>query len=353
MEEAMSSAAVTDVTQRRGRVLVVDDEEALRRALQRILEHAGYEVVGAANGREAHRWLADTSSIDAIVSDLNMPEMGGLELLRAVRERDLDLPVVLVTAAPDIASAIEAIDYGAYKYIPKPVDSELLRDTVRRAVALRRMARLKREALAALGQSTVQAADRAGLEASFERALHAAWIAYQPIVRSTDGSVFGYEALLRSSEPTLPHPGAILDAAERLGRLDELGRAVRSLAAAPMQRARGAALFVNLHPRDLADETLFAPAEAVRTAVAGAARTLAAAGHIPAAAARTAAVRHVQERPASAACPGTASDPAAEPDLAGADPAGETLRADRDTAVHQAGSRGADSSVVSSFRARG
>ena len=255
--EHVERSVSTVVAQNRARVLVVDDEDALRRAMQRILERAGYEVVTAANGREATRWLEDISTLDAIVSDLRMPEMNGLELLRAVRSRDLDLPVLLVTAAPDVASAIEAIDFGAYKYIQKPVDPQVICESVQRAVALRRMARVKREGLALLGQSNVQAADRAGLEASFGGVLRTLWMAYQPIVHAADGKLFGYEALLRANEPKLPHPGAILDAAERLDRLVELGRAVRTAAAAPMAQAPGAVLFVNLHTRDLADETLF------------------------------------------------------------------------------------------------
>jgi EAL domain-containing protein (putative c-di-GMP-specific phosphodiesterase class I) len=257
----------TVVAQNRARILVVDDEDALRRAMQRILERAGYEVVTAANGREAIRWLDDIATLDAIVSDLRMPEMNGLELLRAVRSRDLDLPVLLVTAAPDVASAIEAIDFGAYKYIPKPVDHELICESVQRAVALRRMARVKREGLALLGQSNVRAADRAGLESSFDGVLRTLWMAYQPIVHAADGTVFGYEALLRANEPSLPHPGAILDAAERLDRLPALGRAVRAAAAAPMAQVPGAVLFVNLHTRDLADETLFS-AEATLARIA-------------------------------------------------------------------------------------
>ncbi|MGD0523596.1 MAG: EAL domain-containing protein [Polyangiaceae bacterium] len=258
--EHVERSVGTVVAQNRARVLVVDDEDALRRSMQRILERAGYEVVTAANGREAQRWLEDPATLDAIVSDVRMPEMNGLELLRAVRSRDFDLPVLLVTAAPDIASAIEAIDFGAYKYIPKPVDPDGICESVQRAVALRRMARLKREGLALLGQSSDQAADRAGLEASFGGALRTLWMAFQPIVHAADGRVFGYEALLRANEPKLPHPGAILDAAERLDRLPELGRAVRAAAAGPMARAEGAALFVNLHPRDLTDETLFSAA---------------------------------------------------------------------------------------------
>jgi EAL domain-containing protein (putative c-di-GMP-specific phosphodiesterase class I) len=239
-----------------GRVLVVDDDEALGRVLARILGSAGHEVSFASGGRQAADLLRGIS-FDAMVSDIRMPDVSGLELLRLVRERDLDLPVLLTTAAPDVATAIEAIEYGAYRYIPKPIDLELLKTSVHRAVGLRRMARLKREALELLGQSPRIASDRAGLEAALFRALESLWIAYQPIVRPLDRSVFGYEALLRSGEPSLPSPGAVLDAAERLGKLELLGSRVRARAAAVMPQMSGAVLFVNLHPRELADESLF------------------------------------------------------------------------------------------------
>jgi EAL domain-containing protein (putative c-di-GMP-specific phosphodiesterase class I) len=60
-----------------------------------------------------------------------------------------------------------------------------------------------------------------------DRALSSLWTAYQPIVRASDSSVFAYEALMRVEEPTLPHPGAVLAAAERAARLSDVGRAVR------------------------------------------------------------------------------------------------------------------------------
>jgi EAL domain-containing protein (putative c-di-GMP-specific phosphodiesterase class I) len=85
-------------------------------------------------------------------------------------------------------------------------------------------------------------------------------MAYQPIAQVKGRSLFGYEALLRSEERALPHPGAILDAAERLGRLDDLGRRIRAAACAPMASAPpGSVCFMNLHPRDLLDDTLFSP----------------------------------------------------------------------------------------------
>ncbi len=99
--------------------------------------------------------------------------------------------------------------------------------------------------------------ERAGLEVNFERALDRMWIAFQPIVRASDRTTFGYEALLRSDEPSMPGPGPILHAAERLGALDRLGRAVRERAANTMRQANSShTLFVNLHPRDLLDPDL-------------------------------------------------------------------------------------------------
>lgn len=102
---------------------------------------------------------------------------------------------------------------------------------------------------------------RSRLEASFDRALATLWVAFQPIVRASDRSVFGYEALLRTDEPSLPGPGSVLEAAEQLRALDRLGRAVRGLAAEPLlEDEEGPVLFLNLHPRDLADPELLDPA---------------------------------------------------------------------------------------------
>jgi len=119
------------------------------------------------------------------------------------------------------------------------------------------MARMKRQAMKALGELETQAGDRAGLIASFERFLETMWIAMQPIVDAKTRKVFGYEALLRSNEPSLPHPGAVLSAAERLDRLPELGRRIRELASDAFATAPpDATLWVNLHTRDLLDPLL-------------------------------------------------------------------------------------------------
>ena len=238
------------------RVLVVDDEPSLRRALIRMLGRLGYAVTEALSGEHAME-LAQSERFDVIVTDIVMPGMDGIELLRRVRGFDLDLPVILITGAPDVTSAIQAVDYGAFKYLLKPVDDVEFAAVVDRAVTLNRIARVRREAADALGQTAMLLSDRAGLEAKFSRAIDSLWIAYQPIVRSCNGHVFGYEGLLRTREPTLPHPYAVIEAAERLDRLAELGQSVRERAAEPLLSADGGpVLFVNLHPSDLGDPAL-------------------------------------------------------------------------------------------------
>ncbi len=247
-----------DATLRAPRILLVDDEPALLRATTRHLVLARYEVTTAANGREALEKLRQ-GTFDAIVSDISMPELDGIQLLRAVRADDADVPVILVTGAPDIATAMQAVALGALQYVTKPFDIKDLTEILARAVRLHAMARLKREALVAVSSGGLGESDKVGLAASFDRALDTLWMAYQPIVRAS-GTLYGYEALLRSAEKALPHPGAILDGAERLGRLPELGRRIRAASALPIAEAEDttSALFVNLHARDLLDPELVA-----------------------------------------------------------------------------------------------
>jgi len=94
-------------------ILVVDDEPSIARATERVLSKEGYRVRIAAGGRQAID-LARSTRFDAIVSDLAMPDMDGRALLRAIRASDLDVPFVFLTGSPDLQSAIEAIEYGAF-----------------------------------------------------------------------------------------------------------------------------------------------------------------------------------------------------------------------------------------------
>jgi EAL domain-containing protein (putative c-di-GMP-specific phosphodiesterase class I)/ActR/RegA family two-component response regulator len=243
----------------KGRVLVADDEVALLRVYKRALVGAGYEVDLANDGAQAID-LVKLSEYDTIVCDITMPKMDGLELLRAVRAHDLDVPVVLVTGDPALATAMRALEYGAFRYLPKPFDLETLASVVDGAVLVGRMAKLRRRALELYGDPDKQVGDRAGLEASFTRALAGLWVAFQPIVSWGTHTLFGYEALVRTTEPTLPHPGALIDAAERLGKLKTLGYAIREAAARAFEHVPDdVLLFVNLHPHDLNDDAILHP----------------------------------------------------------------------------------------------
>ncbi|HYO94317.1 MAG TPA: EAL domain-containing response regulator [Polyangiaceae bacterium] len=245
-----------------GVVLLVDDELMVLRAMARTLGGHDYTVETCTSADLAIGRIRG-GGIDVVVSDISMPGMSGVELLRSIREYEPDLPVLLITGLPALESATEAIEYGALKYLVKPVDPAALTRAVDKAMQLYRLARMKREALALLGMAG-GASDRAGLEAGFERALSSLWMAWQPIVRAADGSIFGYEALLRSHEASLPTPIEVLDAAERLGQLPRLGRVVRDSTATPFtSAATGMAFFVNLHPEDLLDPELGSPESAL------------------------------------------------------------------------------------------
>ena len=249
---------MVDDTAGRPRILVAEDDDLGRRLLHRIFAALPYDVTIVADGAlaiEAFR----RERYDVVVTDLVMPKLDGIALLRAIRETDLEVPVLLMTGAPDMPSAIAAIELGAFGYVPKPFEIDHLRSLIERAAKLSRLARAKRAALNLMGSEHARAGDRIGLDVVFERAMESLWMAFQPIVRVADRALYGYEALMRTKEPALPHPGAVLDAAERLDRVLALGAHVRARSAAPVaDTGEHVALFVNLHASELADDALLA-----------------------------------------------------------------------------------------------
>jgi EAL domain-containing protein (putative c-di-GMP-specific phosphodiesterase class I)/CheY-like chemotaxis protein len=241
----------------KGTVLLVDDDEHVLRMHQRTLERAGYAIRTASNCVQAMERL-NAGGIDAILSDLSMPQMDGIMLLRAVREKDLDLPVVLMTGEPRLETAVEAVKLGALRYLFKPVALQSLVREVQYAVRLYQWAKLRRVAHDHLSGDPLLAGDRAGLSARLSRALAGMWMAYQPIISCAKRCVFGYEALMRTREESLPFPGAVLRASERLDRCEDVGRNVRRLVANNLaSQPSPATFFVNAHVRDLKDETLY------------------------------------------------------------------------------------------------
>lgn len=243
--------------QARPRVLVVDDEESVRHMLHRALTRQGFEIETAPDGLRAME-LVREQKFDAIISDIDMPWMTGIELLSAIRTVEFDVPVILLTGQADVSTAIQAVKYGAFRYLTKPVESRELTQTVRNAIHIHRLARIKRHILRAAGRHSEAPTDVAGLEASFNRALDTMWMAYQPIVCFREHRVHAFEALLRSNETSLPNPGTMLVAAEQLDRIDELGRTIRAhVADVAGELGEGQLVFVNLHPLDLLDEHLY------------------------------------------------------------------------------------------------
>jgi EAL domain-containing protein (putative c-di-GMP-specific phosphodiesterase class I) len=262
--EPRNSVSNLEVTRAR-HVLLVDDDPTVLRSLGRVLKSRGYIVSTTSSGPEAVQMVTKTD-FDVILSDIAMPEMDGITLLREIRSHDLHVPVILVTGEPTVDTAVQALEYGAMHYLTKPVPVEALEQALDKAIHMRRMARVRQRAAELLGQSTATAADRAGLEATFQRCLETLWMAYHPIVSTTTHETVGFEALLRSAEPSLPHPGAVLDAAERLGQLDVLGRIVRDRSTRPIElHKRPELLFVNLHVTDLLDPHLLAETSLLST----------------------------------------------------------------------------------------
>jgi nitrogen regulation protein NR(I) len=114
-------------------VLIVDDEPNIRRVLSAMLQRDGYEVSTAADGELALAAM-NRAQVDVVVTDLVMPRMGGLELLRQVATAHPDVPVIMITAHGTVDTAVEAMKAGAFDYITKPFEQEDLRQVISKAV---------------------------------------------------------------------------------------------------------------------------------------------------------------------------------------------------------------------------
>ncbi len=118
------------------RVLIADDEQNIRRVLEAIIKRAGFLPTAVGDGEAALEELGRHGEpFAALVTDLKMPHMDGMELLRRVRLEHEELPVVMITAHGSVNSAVEAVKLGAFDYIEKPFEDRAIRDVVRKAVA--------------------------------------------------------------------------------------------------------------------------------------------------------------------------------------------------------------------------
>jgi EAL domain-containing protein (putative c-di-GMP-specific phosphodiesterase class I) len=248
-------AARPSVTSSR-RVCILEDEPALRTAYARALRFDGFDVHDT-DEPEAAIAAVRRGEIDLVISDVGLGASDGVEVMRALRAVDPDLPVVLMSGSASLPSALKAIEYGALRYLQKPLGREDLAKAANdglcvRATALERRAAIER---AAMWEVKGSASER-----SVVCAMASSWMMYQPVVRPSTREVFGYEALLRSCDPELTTPPRLIAAAERLGKLPALGRRIRENVAEMIAwsntRPR---VMVNLHPNDLLDDQLYAP----------------------------------------------------------------------------------------------
>ena len=115
------------------RILIVDDEQSMRQMVAIALRQEGYDVVIAEDGEVASREL-QANKVDVVVSDIKMPGLNGIDLLRFARENSPATEVILMTAYTSTESAIEALRLGAYDYISKPFEIDDLKATVGRAL---------------------------------------------------------------------------------------------------------------------------------------------------------------------------------------------------------------------------
>jgi two-component system response regulator AtoC len=125
------------------RILVVDDEVKMRRLLEMSLKNMGHDVVQAADGAEAMACF-DEAPFDLVMTDLNMPRMNGMQLLRSLRERGEEVPVIVLTAFGTIETAVEAMKLGAADYIIRPFEMDTVELAVTRALAMGIMQRENR-----------------------------------------------------------------------------------------------------------------------------------------------------------------------------------------------------------------
>jgi putative nucleotidyltransferase with HDIG domain len=160
------------------RILVVDDEDAIREIVSAMLTTSGYLCQQAASGLQALALLNSGEGFELVLSDLMMADMDGIGLLERTKEKYPEMPVVMVTAVHDISVALAAIRNGAYDYLLKPFEREQLLATVRRALENRRL-KLENRTYQTNLESLIDARTKqlkaaiAGLERSYDITLEA------------------------------------------------------------------------------------------------------------------------------------------------------------------------------------
>ncbi len=242
-----------------GNVLLVEDDEILARGLVRQITGAGYSVTHVTRAADAVERLMN-GVFDIVLSDLNLPGASGVDVLEVARAYDKDVSLVLMTGAPTLDTAIDAVGLGVLEYLVKPTATEDLVRVLRRASAARRSAIIQREVRAS--QTPEQHANASGrcesIRAAFDRAMASLSVELEPIVDARTRKVTGYAARVASTEEALHAEAALVLAADRLGRLQDLRRRTRDLAVRALaDMPQGTLLFLDVHQSDLLDGDMY------------------------------------------------------------------------------------------------
>lgn len=232
------------------RILVVDDDPLVLRTVERSLLRAGYTVHAVSCGADALQ-VAREQQLDLALVDFALGREDGLELLGTLREKVPSCLRILMTGNRDFPVVVEAVNRGeVVKVLNKPFQPAQLVEMVQSAIDSDRQR--GQRATARMIEGAI--AERRAIEDCLRR--KAMKLAIQPIVRVRGGDVqvVAYEALLRPDHPSFHDAGELLAAAERVGRVPEVGAAVLALAGDWLAKLpEGQCLFVNVHPTQLGD----------------------------------------------------------------------------------------------------
>jgi DNA-binding NtrC family response regulator len=132
------------------KLLIIEDEERMRRLFELVLKQEGYDLLLASTGEQGIRTLHDVADLDLIVTDLQLGKQSGLDVLEAAKRALPDVPVLILTGYGTVKSAVEAMKKGAYDYISKPVDNEELKIVLARALQVRQLSQDNRALRAGL-----------------------------------------------------------------------------------------------------------------------------------------------------------------------------------------------------------
>lgn len=230
------------------RVLVLDDDVLLRRCMERILRSAGFEPICCETGEEALRLAAD-HTFDVALVDYHMPGMDGLRVMTQLREIQPSCLRVLVTGRLELPVIKEAVNNGQVsRVVEKPFDTTDLVAAVTESMSQRaRMMEVLQVQRQVAAETEQQMLSELLSGPQLRLAVHA-------MVDARSQDVVAYECLLRSTHPVLDGPLSVLAAAERHGRIGDLGDAVMARARDWVMRLpEHQLLFVNLHPDELHD----------------------------------------------------------------------------------------------------